>query len=62
MGISWKIEVALLKINKKPPKGHSNPPGSFTSASSGNTIFSSATPEGYELGWDIFKHEGNLIY
>jgi len=46
MGISWKIEVALLKINKKPPKGHSNPPGSFTSASSGNTIFSSATPEG----------------
>jgi len=32
--------------NKKLPKGYLNPPGSFTSASSGNTIFSSATPEG----------------
>jgi hypothetical protein len=35
-----------IENKKKPPKGYSNPPGGFTSASSGNTIFSSTTPEG----------------
>ncbi len=38
--------LPLLEINKKPPEGYYNPLGGFTSASSGNTTFSSAIPEG----------------